>query len=245
MGKARQRGQPRPAALTPDQAADAEELQKASRRIGRTPKAWMNWILKFARTELHGLSTGGWMDLGYEIALFTLVGPPEAMQVGRSIASRAHERETEGSPWLCRLPEPKEVAALQALADHHVEALITTRTTDFPPFQARMRVENDPRHDLGSLIVSPKTTRQSFLYGLARLLAIHAARLRRCPSCAMRFLANRRDQQYCSIRCLSRITMRRHRGTPPERFGKRGRPPKTANQRAQRARGPVQTRKER
>lgn len=213
--------------FTPGHVADQEELHKAYTRIGTSPKAWMQWILKFADCDLGELSAGGWMNLRYEVALFTLVGPPEAWKIGHFIVAPTQWGYMQSSSQLCVLPTSQEVEQCQAITNQHLAQLLQMGSTQFPPFLGTMIISDTTTQvHLGPLAVSPKTRLLSFLQGLACLLAIHAAGIRRCSGCEARFLANRRDQHFCSVRCLSRLNMRKYRGTPPERIGKRGRPPR-------------------
>ncbi len=225
-GKRQSARQGRTPLFTPGQLADQEELHKAYTRIGTSPKAWMQWILKFADCDLRALSGGGWMDLSYEVALFTLVGPLEAWKIGHFIVAPTQWGYTQRSSQLCVLPTSQEVEQCQAITNQHLAQLLQLGSTHFPPFLATMVVSDTTQVALGPLAVSPETRLKSFLYGLACSLAIHAAGIRRCSGCEARFLANRRDQHFCSVRCLSRLNMRKYRGTPPERIGKRGRPPR-------------------
>ena len=226
-GKRQSARQGRTPLFTPGQLAGQEELHKAYTRIGTSPKAWMQWILKFADCDLGALSAGGWMDLRYEVALFTFVGPPEAWKIGHFIVAPTQWGHMHhGSFQHCVLPTSEEVEQCQAITNQHLAQLLQLGSTHFPPFLGTMVVSDTTQVHLGPLAVSPETRLLSFLHGLACSLAIHAAGIRRCSGCQTRFLANRRDQHFCSVRCLSRFNMRKYRGTPPERIGKRGRPPK-------------------
>ena len=235
-------------AYTAVKLSDREALQKASNRIGGTPKAWMQWLLQFAARDLAALSTGGWMDLRYEIALFTIVAPPQAWKLGRYVFASTGMGPMDGPPWYYNVPTPEEVGEFQAETQQHLDELIQTNRTTFPVLHAGLAVFHDTELDLGVLAVAPEAIGASFLYGLARLLEIHAPRLRLCTSCRARFLANRRGQRFCSLRCQSLFNMRKYRGTPPERIGKRGRPPKKSKhltKKTQRRRPHTRTKKQR
>lgn len=78
--------------------------------------------------------------------------------------------------------------------------------------------------DCGHKIISAKTPVTVFEYYLVDMLTTFAPLISRCPECKTIFLASRSNQQFCSTRCLSRLSMRKYRNTPPERIGKPGRP---------------------
>ncbi len=206
--------------------SDRDELEKASNRIGRTSKAWMRWLLQFAGQDLSTLSTGGWLNLRYEIALFTIVGPAQAWKLGRYTFASTGMGPMDGPPWYYVVPTREQVKEFQLETQHYLDELIHTHRATFPVLHAELVVFHDAQLDQGVLAVAPEAIETSFLYGLARLLEIHAPRLRRCTTCGARFLASRRRQRFCSPRCQSVFNMRKYRGTPPERIGKPGRPPK-------------------
>lgn len=79
--------------------------------------------------------------------------------------------------------------------------------------RARLIFEDTP----DALLVTDVTF---FFEGLFR-------KLRRCPECQKIFLRRRKDKGFCSKPCQVRVAVRRLRNTPPDRIGKRGRPPKS------------------
>lgn len=78
--------------------------------------------------------------------------------------------------------------------------------------------------DRGRRMVSAKTPLTVFEYNLSEILTKFAPFISQCPECKIIFLASRKNKQFCSVRCQSRVNMRKYRNTPPERVGKRGRP---------------------
>ena len=57
---------------------------------------------------------------------------------------------------------------------------------------------------------------QTFTYNAAQILGAHSGRLRLCGECNDVFLADRRQQVFCSGRCLNRVTQRRWRAERKE-----------------------------
>ena len=45
-----------------------------------------------------------------------------------------------------------------------------------------------------------------------------------CSECGRLFIADRRNQRYCTLRCQTRVASRKYLATPEDRVGKRGRP---------------------
>lgn len=141
------------------------------------------------------------------------------------------------------LPEKNTVQELQRITLKHIEGLIIKGAAAFPLPQITIHILNIDRLgkteiqlrdgtfkpvEIGWMkYVSASSPRESFIYYLATMLSKYAPRLRRCPGCQTVFLADRKNQEYCSTKCQSRTFMRKLRGTPPERAGKRGRPPMT------------------
>lgn len=83
--------------------------------------------------------------------------------------------------------------------------------------------------DRGQKRISAKTPLTVFEYHLSDMLAKFALLIYQCPECKTIFLASRKNKQFCSVRCQSRLNMRKYRGTPSERIGKRGRPAGSSN----------------
>lgn len=81
--------------------------------------------------------------------------------------------------------------------------------------------------DRGRKYISAKSPLIVFEYHLSDILTKFALLILQCPECKTIFLASRKNKQFCSVRCQSRLNMRKYRGTPLERVGKRGRPPGT------------------
>ena len=73
---------------------------------------------------------------------------------------------------------------------------------------------------------NPKQSmRQCLVHFLNQLVKRFASSIYRCPNCSKIFLQFRKHQVYCHRTCQSVAAARNYRQTPPDRIGKRGRPP--------------------
>ncbi len=220
------------------------DLEKARLRIGDNPIKAMEWALRFGQEDLSALSEENLRDLRYEIAIFAQVGP-QGME-------RPLPQGTTTQDWSWRLREKGEVApwepaekeielrrlppleALKELHDgivQHVDELIRTGRTEFPRTSGKLVIQYSDDHDCAvnyfHPLMSKEDTRENAFWSFfAHLLTSRAHRIRRCTECRRVFLAGRRNQHYCTVRCQSRVASRKYRNTPPDRVGKRGRPSK-------------------
>ncbi|MEC4671371.1 MAG: hypothetical protein VST66_05765, partial [Nitrospirota bacterium] len=65
------------------------------------------------------------------------------------------------------------------------------------------------------------STKQAFEFHLGLLLSMHAPRIRKCSECKRTYLAVRRKQQFCSIKCQNRNAARLFRLRSKERAMKK------------------------
>lgn len=230
------------------------ELQKASIRIengvlhgkaGDSPRAAMRWILEFAKKELSSLSEGQWSDLRYEVESLARYGitveglersdltgneqwPLEPRNDYENRPGDIPESVTGADAWLLQhLPSQETITALQANVRDMIERILDSERISLPlPSNTEYHVLYVPQEDRGYRYLSVKERPAAFLCNLLPLLEQYIGRIRRCPGCQAVFLADRRDQAFCQTKCQSLVNMRRYRGTTPERYGKRGRPPK-------------------
>ncbi len=225
------------------------ELEKALARIGDTPAKAMQRILSWVRCDLSALSQGDWFNLRYEIAIFVQTGPLglkvpirqgttqkdwswRLRKKGVDVPDETPEKEIQQR----RLPSAEAVQELLDGVGRHLEELIQTGETGFPQPKATLRVLHLKEQDRVASLLLPDLTEEdtrenAFWFYFANLLTLYAYRIRRCPEsghpkCQSIFLADRRNQEYCGVRCRSRVASRQYRGTPPDRIGKQGRPSK-------------------
>ncbi len=221
------------------------ELYKAFDRLGRTYADTMKWAVRFAQCDLSTISEGDWLNLAYEVTAFTRYGvvrrPWNFQKVLKWAPGkpRPYLAKAEsvpgwgdaGSP--VELPKREVVIPLQAITLGALHSLAEQEFASFNLPAVWLDVIRLEPSSPGT--VQPVTTPEgAFTYHLAHLLAENAGNLRRCPECQKFFVADRRNQRYCTVSCQTRVASRKYLGTPPERIGKRGRPPKVQKRRRQR-----------
>ena len=222
-----------------------DELRKASTRIDETPGASMGWLTCFSQMKLAELSTGQWTDLCYEINVFGdsfLPGtdrfpilPSYGLSVldwegnvrcaGKDIKLLVHKAsKNERLP--LRLPTRAKVEELQKEVYRLLDTFLRDDRCSLPLPKIDLNIIRFPDLDqsLTQLIVD--RPQELFTYNISLLVCSHALRIRRCPECTRIFLADRKNQLYCSVRCQSRVASRKYLATPKDRIGKRGRPSK-------------------
>jgi hypothetical protein len=229
------------------------EVVKAAKRViqyapntAPATEAVMQWILRrLADQDLDELSEGQWSDLRYEVDWFTRCftseaagqrqvpmraeawpGSPDPEELGEQPSVKAFEI-------LRRLPSKQVVRQLQQDVQDAIDSLLRGEAAEFDlPPGARDCVRVLIRDILGKTskwayrFIEVRDLVPAFRDALSNVLAVQAARLAKCPGCRKRFLADRKNQDYCDALCRNRTYMRQQRGVPPERFGKRGRPRK-------------------
>ncbi len=220
------------------------ELDKAFDRLGRTYADTMKWAVRFAQCDLSTISEGDWLNLAYEVTAFTRYGvvrrPWSLHKVlkwapGKPLPYLAKAESTPGwgdarSP--VELPKKEVVIPLQAITLGALHSLVEQEVASFKLPAVWLEVIRLEPSSPGT--VQPVSTAEgAFTYHLAHLLAENAGNLRRCPECQKFFVADRRNQRYCTVSCQTRVASRKYLGTPPDRIGKRGRPSKKIQQRNQ------------
>lgn len=217
------------------------ELDKAMDRLGNTPVKVMEWILRFDQENLGTISEGDWTNRRYELAEFTQYGAlgrksfeKEKVISIPSWSSMAPKSEIPENPneiqlwYVQQLPGKRAAKELQKITHECLKEHLENGTTSFPLSGATIHTGYDKERDLGFKFILSNNPKTMFGYYLSSFIAQHSGRIRRCAGCPIIFLADRKNQIYHSSQCQSRINMRRKRNTPPDRIGKRGRPPKKA-----------------
>jgi hypothetical protein len=223
------------------------EAGKAGERIARLAspsalnEAALRWVLEFASIDLNRCSEGGWSDCRYEVdyvgrqGLFERTGEqpmtapkwldsPDPEECEAQLSIRHIEIE--------RLPSKTVVRELQREAQSFLNSIIRGEGVkiDIPPSEERLTVireiiNGEASTRLYRFLVLPNLN-VAFRHHLLGILAEHGQALRSCPGCSTRFVADRRNKDYCNPSCRNRTYMRTKRNVPPERYGKRGRPRK-------------------
>lgn len=225
-----------------------DEYKKALGRIygdlRQTPeyraRLTMEWVLKFTQMDLGWLSEGDWNNLKYEVACFTKRGAVEDHLLNQQqrlmplqdwiyIASRNNEYESDRTGdkaeqefWVSHLPTRNAIENLQEVTKTEISKLLITGFASLTLPEIKVIITSK-----GQKQIWTKSPANVFLYHFVDLITKFAPLIHKCRECKQVFLALRNTKQYCSVICQSRANMRKYRGTPPDRVGKRGRPPGT------------------
>ncbi len=221
------------------------ELVQAWQRMGKTSADVMRWLLRFERCDLSTLSSGDWLNLQYELIAFRENG---TSMIDNALAHMldpplSYDFEDITSP----ITHP-QIVAFQKMVKQTLEAIKTKRSTllKFPSFERCLHfqrhhrsiamsgkvVARPPRWVLRSTMHEPM---EALNYWFFELLKDHANAIRQCPEsgqpvCQGLFLAERKNQSFCSVSCQSRAATRRYRVEHGLSSGRpRGRPRKTNN----------------
>lgn len=241
----------KPRLLTPSALSAKEialyqdEIGKAETRIQETPGAAMGWLTWFSQVKLSELSTGQGTDLGYEINLFGdsfLTGPdrfPILPSYGLSVLDwegnlRCAEEEiplmmkklSRNERFPIPLPSHAKVEGLQKKAYRLLNTFLRNDMCRMPLPKIEINIKRFPDTDQLETQLIVNRPLELFTYNISLLVCTHALRIRRCPECIRIFLADRKNQLYCSVRCQTRVATRKYQGISEDRKGKRGRPPK-------------------
>jgi hypothetical protein len=175
-----------------------EELLALDRLMG--PSRALEWLLEFAQQNLNNLSPGQWTDLSAELAVFSKYGP--VATTPPSIAGWLGSRSMIS-------PSRKEATAWQHLILAALNSLLDKGFAKFPPAQITGYIVYLKAKDKVSSYVRAKGREQSFVYHAFRSLEGEVRRIKRCEVCQRIYLADRKTQIFCSIKCQGRATQRR------------------------------------
>lgn len=210
-----------------------EERQKARERIGETSEKALQWLLRFAKTNLSQLTEGQWLDLEQEMGVFIMEPPP-----GLSVRWDPGTKQRPGLKLLRSTLHPtpgfrpkifwrSRVTGFQGPLREWLDDFMKPLGVCFKPMRLEIRVLH-PKYFLPGLTDAQlpenfgfsalfENYEQVFAYNVAHLLSAHSGRLRLCRECNHIFLADRRQQVFCSARCLNRVTQRRWREAHKEK----------------------------
>ena len=229
----------------------SREIEKAAQRIGRRPEQAAQWLLRFERierTEFEELSSGEWLDLVAEVACmaeYQYFGEErwipaltwrdwygeENVKEALSVADvvKAFQPSSAGSRISYKLPSRPILTELQEFVRLHLHELTESGGIVADHRPVRTCIVPRPDSDESLVIRIAESQHAVFQDNVVLLLTETSHRLRHCHECKIMFYADRKNKSYCSLRCQSRAGTRRWRGTPPERVGKLGRPPKESS----------------
>jgi hypothetical protein len=108
-------------------------------------------------------------------------------------------------------------------ARKYLDEFLTKGRTELPDIRVAYTFTTTPTSATGAVFSSEE---DNFIFALAQVMRDQLGNLRRCanPACKRIFRVKRRDQIYHKGGCGGLFRMRKSRGTPPERYGVRGRP---------------------
>ncbi len=108
-------------------------------------------------------------------------------------------------------------------ARKYLEELLTNGRIELPNIRVAYSFTTTPTSATGAVFSSEE---DNFIFALAQVMRAQLGNLRRCanPACKRIFRVKRGDQIYHIGGCGGLFRMRKSRGTPPERYGVRGRP---------------------
>jgi hypothetical protein len=236
-----------------DEETYFREIEKAAQRIGRTVEPAVQWLLRFESCDLNDLSSGELVNMMFEVACMTeyqyLAGgqwirsltwsnwygeeqvkyPSSIDDLVTTFQPANKSKSPSGQISSLRrssykLPSRDVLKELQEFAGLHLFELETAGGIVLDHRPIRTCIVPRPDRDENLIMRIAESPRSVFENNIAFLLSETAVRLRRCQECKVMFYADRRNKQYCSVRCQSRAGTRRWRRTPPERRGKLGRP---------------------
>ncbi len=215
-------------------AAHRKEIIGAIERIGSTQEDLMRWFLIFSKLDLAKRSSGDWMNLQYEVLIFEhpyyLGNSNDPKWRTRIIAFLS--KDSMGYPDTFNEPIPGKafIQKLQKLAIEVLEKIILGKAVGFEKiqnFQVNLRPPLANVQKEWTIVPSSSNRHSTLKYNLATLLVIFADRIRSCPECEIFFLADRKNQTYCSVKHQGYAAVRKYRESKGLITGRpRGRPKK-------------------
>ncbi len=219
------------------------KIEEAKTRITGTPRLALKWMVRFVNeTVIESLQEKDWNKLQVEISVFSFYFPQ--FQRGTcflAINSRSFFESIPNDQYP-RLPSKKEATKYQSEAHKIFHSFLHSKSlaraspfmidhifAEHVPmdFAAKFQVIQGKQ----SVVFTVWIKDREFLFriNLILLLGQFVPNISSCSACKQFFLAKRIDQIFCSNRCATRVMQRRKRKTPPNRYGKRGRPKGTKN----------------
>lgn len=204
------------------------EMRKAEERLQRFPdgngrsnthqptEATLRWALNFARTKLDALSEGDFSNLQRELVYFSNFGIDDPY-LSEYVVSKA--------PW----PSKEAVEKTQRWLADIFDATAKREDIQFIEPETKRFLyysqENNSWKAFSTAEFSGIAVVELFDLIRKNINSLHPCR---CADCERQlFVRDRSNQEFCSTRCKWRDAQRNRPGRtiPPERFGKRGRPP--------------------
>ena len=208
------------------------EVLKGDRRIGASSRALVAWLLRFSRLDIPTLSEGDLLNLQHEAMAFSLRAVPA---VGRGpslqyVPSIMFVRNS--SQFLLFRLTREHLLIFQQDVRRMLEGIAAKGHIDLniPAGTAHLghTKETEDGPETWAVVFVSAEPAIGYYYGLLHCLAQHALEIRKCPACSKLFLAGRRNKNFCSSQCQSRVATNRYREKHGLKTGRRrGRPRKT------------------
>jgi hypothetical protein len=216
--------------------------------MGDTYKKAIGWFLRFALCDLSTLSTGDWTNLRFELTSFRERGVSNeknalAFMKGEGHVFSNYDWRDRSNPQEGLITRD-EVIAFQILAREALDVIRDKRSKAFrfPSLERRLSfnpmqlILNNKMVIRASWVVQTiaDDPMEALTYAMLDLLKEQANFIRQCPElshagCQKLFLAERKNQSFCSIVCQSRAATRRYRIEHGLSSGRpRGRPRKVS-----------------
>lgn len=200
--------------------------KKASGRVGRTISSTIKkWLLKVIGVDLNQLSDADMNNLRWEVAMFANRTATKEKRPDFAIQP-IHAWSHIGGYGPLSLPSKATVKSLLQDARRCVEELVDKGRTGYKSSSMESREVYRTKIGFMQGKLYLRSPQANFHYALMLLLARYGHRISRCPCCLELYYRSRIDKAVCSGSCRSTLNGRKNRGTPPERFNKRGRPKK-------------------
>jgi hypothetical protein len=206
----------------------SQQIDEVRRRIGRNSADMMRWAIRFSEMNLTALSSADMLNVCLELATFA---EPMALMLrpGDKFPWRIVPDNEALVRW--KVPDVEKVLAYQDTIHSTLEDVVKGRMIEFhTPTMTHCLLWGGLEPDdteLAYLMTADKDPDAPYTLALLRLLMLHGGNLRSCLECEHTFLAERRNQTFCSSKCQTRAGTRRYRTQHGMITGRpRGRPPK-------------------
>lgn len=179
-----------------------------ARSQGVYPNAWIRWLLTFIDQDLKQLSEGDWLNLRHEATALAETAGERSAENTEELLKRGH---ISLDARLGVVPTQEEIMSLQCKTRKAITQLLSEGQTIIDPITLKFyifRVDKKGACMRSSIEGSPV---DKSMYKISYLLGRYGGMIDKCPECRHLFLADRKNQAYCSTKCQSRVTSRRYR----------------------------------
>ena len=210
-------------------------LEQAKKFVVTTPRQTIKWVLRFLKTDCGQLSETDWIKIQAELTVFIRFYPEFKRGLGSlAINSRSFFAPTDYD-YYPRMLNREEAKALSRDAIKLLQNFIQAKhnapfweSIFYEKLSVDISIKFPTAKKLESVFsIWVQDQIQLFKINLLLLLCEFAPHIKNCEPCGSLFLAKRKDQIFCSNKCATLTFQRKKRGTPPSRYGRRGRPPGT------------------